>query len=92
MVKLLLQGSTGSRTSESALLSIAVICVSITVPCCKENYVLPLSLRFRPPLWGAKGYKLMVRTGFSFLKLRIVTVPYCVYVRYSLVHSVNSLL
>ena len=38
---------------------------------CKENYVLPSSLRFRPPLRSAKGYKLMVRTGFSFLKLRI---------------------
>ena len=38
---------------------------------CKENYVLPSSLRFRPPLWSAKGYKHMVRTGFSFLKLRI---------------------
>ena len=37
----------------------------------KENYVLPSSLRFRPPLRSAKGYKLMVRTGFSFLKLRI---------------------
>ena len=36
----------------------------------KENYVLPSSLRFRPPLRSAKGYKLMVRTGFSFLKLR----------------------
>ena len=38
---------------------------------CKENYVLPSSLRFRPSLRSAKGYKLMVRTGFSFLKLRI---------------------
>ena len=38
---------------------------------CEENYVLPSSLRFRPPLRSAKGYKLMVRTGFSFLKLRI---------------------
>ena len=38
---------------------------------CKENHVLPSSLRFRPPLRSAKGYKLMVRTGFSFLKLRI---------------------
>ena len=38
---------------------------------CKENYVLPSSLRFRPPLRNAKGYKLMVRTDFSFLKLRI---------------------
>ena len=34
-------------------------------------YVLPSSLRFRPPLRSAKGYKLIVRTGFSFLKLRI---------------------
>ena len=67
MVKLLLQGSTGSRTSESALLSIAVICISITVA---KKTVLPSSLRFRPPLRIAKGYKLMVRTGFSFLKLR----------------------
>ena len=33
--------------------------------------MLPSSLRFRPPLRSAKGYKLMVRTGFSFLKLRI---------------------
>ena len=38
---------------------------------CKENYELPSSLRFRPPLRSAKGYKLMVRTGFSFLRLRI---------------------
>ena len=30
LVKLVLQGSTNSRTSESALLSIAVICISIT--------------------------------------------------------------
>ena len=36
---------------------------------CKENYVLPS--RFRPPLRSAKEYKLMVRTGFPFLKLRI---------------------
>ena len=38
---------------------------------CKENYVLQLSLRFWPPLRSAKGYKLMVSTGFSFLKLWI---------------------
>ena len=38
---------------------------------CKENYVLPSSLRFWPPLRSDKGYKLMVRVGFSFLKLRI---------------------
>ena len=38
---------------------------------CKENYVLPSSLRFRPHLRSAKGYKLIFRSGFSFLKLRI---------------------
>ena len=38
---------------------------------CKEIYVLPSSLRFRPPLRSTKGYKLIVRTGFSFLKQRI---------------------
>ena len=38
---------------------------------CKENYVLPSSLRFQPPSRSAKGYKLMVCTGFSFLRLRI---------------------
>ena len=31
MVKLLLQGSTGLRTLESVLLSVAVICIPITV-------------------------------------------------------------
>ena len=37
----------------------------------QRNYVLPSSLRFRPALRSAKGYKFRVRTGFSFLKLRI---------------------
>ena len=33
---------------------------------CKENYVLPSSLRFRLPLRSAKGYKLRVRSGPVF--------------------------
>ena len=39
--------------------------------CGKENYVLPVSFKFWPPLRSAKGYKLMVSTGFSFFKLWI---------------------
>ena len=38
---------------------------------CKENKVLPPSLRFRPPIRSVKGYKLMENTGFSFPRLRI---------------------
>jgi hypothetical protein len=38
---------------------------------CKENKVLPFSLRFKPPIRSKKGYKLMGNTGFSFLRLRI---------------------
>ena len=38
---------------------------------CKDNKVLPLSLRFKPPIRCAKGYKLMENTGFSFVRLRI---------------------
>ena len=52
IVKVVLQGSTGSRTS----LSIAFICISITQS--KENNVLTMSLRFRPLLWSAQRYSL----------------------------------
>ena len=38
---------------------------------CKDNKVLPFSLRFKPPIRSKKGYKLMVNAGFSFLRLRI---------------------
>ncbi len=38
---------------------------------CKDNKVLPFSLRFKPPLRSKKGYKLMVNAGFSFLRLLI---------------------
>jgi hypothetical protein len=38
---------------------------------CKENKVLPFSLRFKPPIRSKKGYKLMENTVFSFLRLRI---------------------
>ena len=38
---------------------------------CIENKVLPLSLRFKPPVRSVKGYKLMENTGFSFQRLRI---------------------
>ena len=33
--------------------------------------MLPLSLRFKPPVRSVKGYKFMENTGFSFLRLRI---------------------
>ncbi len=38
---------------------------------CKDNKVLPFSLRFKPPIRSKKGYKQMVNAGFSFLRLRI---------------------
>jgi hypothetical protein len=39
---------------------------------CKENKVLPFSLRFKPPIRSGKGFiKLMENTGSSFLRLRI---------------------
>ena len=38
---------------------------------CKENKVLPHSLRFKPLVRSKKGFKLMENTGFSFLRLRI---------------------
>ena len=52
----------------------------------RKQSAWPSSLRFPPPVRSAKGKKLMVCTGFSFLKLRIddcqfYTVVACVFSR-----------
>ena len=57
-----------SQTSDSALLSIAVTCISIAVV--KKTMSFHRVWDFGL-LYGVIGYKLVVRVGFSFLKLRI---------------------
>ena len=92
MVKLLLQGSTGSRTSESALLSIAVICISITVVKKTMCFHRVWDFGF---LYGVlkdtSSWSVLVFLFWSYHWMN-VKVPYRVCMRYSLVHSVNSLL